>query len=239
MSGYSEGKHEEPTGTVDRLVRVGSKYQAVAPVVADGDSIYFLVDQAGRLLISGAVATNAEAEGNPVYVGGGVDDRFPSSAGEGDVGSFRATPKGNQIVEVYKGNDSLVPLSAMPGASEVKSATASIGSISVNQATIVTPTRSKKVRIISLGVLSYGLNTDPQGVYFWFGTGASHTSVAGKAIAVPSPGQGNRSSLCGPMAPALLAGLVRWCLGTPSKKPKTTCEQFFTIERSRFRWLKS
>ena len=213
MSGYSEGKHEEPTGTVDRLVRVGSKYQAVAPVVADGDSIYFLVDQAGRLLISGAVATNAEAEGNPVYVGGVVDDRFPSSAGEGDVGSFRATPKGNQIVAVYKGNDSLVPLSAMPGASEVKSATASIGSISVNQATIVTPTRSKKVRIISLGVLSYGLNTDPQGVYFWFGTGASHTSVAGKAIAVPSPGQGDSVFLVWPDGAGPVGGvgeMVSW-----------------------------
>ena len=37
MPGYTEGKHDDPADTQDRLVRIGAKYQATAPAVADGD----------------------------------------------------------------------------------------------------------------------------------------------------------------------------------------------------------
>ncbi len=188
MSGYPEGKHDEPVDSLDRLVRIGTRYQADPAEVADGDNIYLLVDSVGRVLISGAAPSNTKAVGNPVQIGGTVDELFPRSGTEGDVRAFRATTKGNQIVELYVDNTPLLPLAAMPGASEVKSATASIGATSVNRGTLATPTADGRIRVISLEVLSYGLVTDPAGVYFWFGTGAKFTTAAGKAIASPSPG---------------------------------------------------
>ena len=39
MTGYSEGKHDDPADTKDRLVKIGTKYQASAPSVADGDNV--------------------------------------------------------------------------------------------------------------------------------------------------------------------------------------------------------
>ena len=42
MTGYVVGKHDDPSDTQDRLVRIGSKYQATAPSVADGDTVYLL-----------------------------------------------------------------------------------------------------------------------------------------------------------------------------------------------------
>ena len=68
--GYSEGPHDSPADTKDRLIRIGSKYQATAPAVADGDNAYLLLDAAGRVLISGAAAHDAAAVGNPVRIGG-------------------------------------------------------------------------------------------------------------------------------------------------------------------------
>ena len=188
MSGYPEGRHDDPVGSLDRLVRIGSRYRADPPEVADGDNIYLLVDSVGRVLISGAAPSNSRAAGNPVQIGGIIDDLFPSPGSEGDVRTFRATAMGNQVVELYRGSTPLLPLAAMPGASEVRSATASIGATSVARATLATPTAGKRIRIISVEVLSYGLVTDPAGVYFWFGTGARFTANAGKAIASPAPG---------------------------------------------------
>ena len=120
MSGYPEGKHDEPVGSSDRLVRIGSRYRAEPAEVDDGDNIYLLVDSVGRVLISGPAPSSTRAAGNPVQIGGTIDDLFPRSGSEGDIRTFRATPGGNQIVELYKENTPLLPLAAMPGASEVK-----------------------------------------------------------------------------------------------------------------------
>ena len=47
---YTEGAHDSPADTNDRLLRVGTKYQSTAPNVADGDNVYLLVDSGGRLI---------------------------------------------------------------------------------------------------------------------------------------------------------------------------------------------
>jgi hypothetical protein len=80
---YTEGVHDSPADTRDRLVRIGSKYQASAPTVADGDNAYLLLDSAGRLLISGAAAHDAAA-GNPLRVGGVYRSTVPAVAA-GDI----------------------------------------------------------------------------------------------------------------------------------------------------------
>lgn len=85
--GYTEGAHNSPADTRDRLVRVGSKYQASAPTVADGDNAYLLLDSAGRLLIAGAAAHDAAAAGNPVRVGGVYRTTVPTVAA-GDIVDF-------------------------------------------------------------------------------------------------------------------------------------------------------
>lgn len=81
---YIEGAHNSPADTRDRLVRIGSKYQASAPTVADGDNAYLLLDSAGRLLISGAAAHDAAAAGNPLRVGGVYRTAIPA-VGAGDI----------------------------------------------------------------------------------------------------------------------------------------------------------
>ncbi|MBQ11940.1 MAG: hypothetical protein CMJ45_10355 [Planctomyces sp.] len=81
---YTEGVHDSPADTRDRLVRIGSKYQASAPTVADGDNAYLLLDSAGRLLISGAAAHDAAAAGNPLRVGGVYRSTVPAVAA-GDI----------------------------------------------------------------------------------------------------------------------------------------------------------
>lgn len=49
---YTEGPHDSPADTRDRLVRVGSKYQATQTNVGDGDNVYLLLDAAGRLKLA-------------------------------------------------------------------------------------------------------------------------------------------------------------------------------------------
>ena len=81
---YTKGAHNSPADTKDRLVRIGSKYQASAPTVADGDNAYLLLDSAGRLLISGAAAHDTAAAGYPLRVGGVYRTTIPAVAA-GDI----------------------------------------------------------------------------------------------------------------------------------------------------------
>ena len=81
---YTEGAHNSPVDTRDRLVRIGSKYQASAPSVADGDNAYLLLDAAGRPLVAGAAAHDAAAVGNPVRVAGVFRTSIPAVAA-GDI----------------------------------------------------------------------------------------------------------------------------------------------------------
>ena len=107
MTGYSEGKHDDPADTKDRLVKIGTKYQASAPSVADGDNVYLLTDDAGRPIIVGPAASDAAEVGNPLQIGGSVDDTSPTAAAEGDVRRYRASPEGNFLAELIKDNVSI------------------------------------------------------------------------------------------------------------------------------------
>ena len=81
---YTEGAHDSPVDTGDRLIRIGSKYQASAPSVADGDNAYLLLDAAGRPLVAGAAAHDAAAVGNPLRVAGVYRTSIPAVAA-GDI----------------------------------------------------------------------------------------------------------------------------------------------------------
>ena len=170
-TGYTEGKHNDPASTDDRLVRVGTKYQASAPTVSDGDNAYLLIDSAGRTIVTGPVASDGVSTGSPLPIGGDVDDTSPASAGEGDRRTFRSTPEGNQIVELYKDNNALSPIAAMPGASEVKRAYKGSVSDSTTRVTIFTPTSGKKIRIISIDIST--LTPTAALVEIYLGTAAS------------------------------------------------------------------
>ncbi len=93
---YTEGAHDSPADTKDRLLRVGTKYQSSAPSVADGDNVYFLVDSAGRLLIAGAVAHDAVYAGNPLGMGLNAqsDTTSPTDVAVGDLVRQTGTLKG-------------------------------------------------------------------------------------------------------------------------------------------------
>ncbi len=100
MNGYVNGKHDEPTDTQDRLVRVGTKYQASAPAVGDGDNVYLLVDAAGRPLIAGPAAHDAAAVGNPVRIGGVHRTTIPAVA-DLDAADFLVDAAGRLITVDY------------------------------------------------------------------------------------------------------------------------------------------
>lgn len=68
---YTEGAHDSPADTKDRLVRVGSKYQSTPDTVNDGDNVYqrlddrgnhgsFIVDKGGN---TAAQIVNSNSEG--------------------------------------------------------------------------------------------------------------------------------------------------------------------------------
>tara|TARA_B100000315_G_scaffold259169_1_gene313978 strand:+ start:880 stop:1494 length:615 start_codon:yes stop_codon:yes gene_type:complete len=130
--GYSEGAHDSPADTRDRLVRVGSKYQATAPAVADGDNAYLLLDAAGRVLISGAAAHDAVAAGNPVRIGGVYRTTIPAVAA-GDMADLLVDAAGR------------LKLAFTPDTFKVIDAVAITAG---TPATVWTPASGKKVRLL-------------------------------------------------------------------------------------------
>ena len=94
---YAGGTHNAPADTKDRLIRTGSKYQATAPAVADGDNVYFLVDAAGRLLIAAAAAHDAAATGNPIRVAGVYRATDPAVA-DGDIADLLVDAAGRPLI---------------------------------------------------------------------------------------------------------------------------------------------
>jgi hypothetical protein len=114
------------------LVRVGSKYQATAPAVADGDNAYLLLDAAGRILVSGAAAHDAAAVGNPVRVGGVYRTTIPAVAA-GDIADLLVDAAGRLKLaftpDTFKVIDAVAIASGTP-------------------ATVWTPASGKKVRLL-------------------------------------------------------------------------------------------
>ena len=130
--GYTEGAHDSPADTRDRLVRIGSKYQATAPTVADGDNAYLLLDAAGRVLVSGAAAHDAAAVGSPVRVGGVYRTTVPGVAA-GDIADLLVDAAGRLKLaftsDTFKVIDAVAITAGTP-------------------ATVWTPASGKKVRLL-------------------------------------------------------------------------------------------
>ena len=232
---YTEGTHDSPADTNDRLVRIGTKYQATAPAVADGDNVYLLVDSAGRLLIAGALAHDAVGgEFTFPVIGGGVHKAILDPVSDKDVVHGAFDSEGRFVVSIgssftavdaitngtffkyrvdqttaerlalvgtvglgpddawdrqkFLGNTAggglgvLAAAPWIPGASDVKTITATIGATSASRNTALTPTSGKKVRIISIDVAGK-LTTAPDRVGIYFGTGAAYTTNPASAIA--------------------------------------------------------
>ena len=184
MSGYPEGKHDDPADTQDRLVRVGAKYQSSAPTLTDGDNAYLLVDSAGRVIVVGPAAEDAAVVGSPLLAGGRYDatDR---TLDDGDVGGIALDAAGRVKVTGPSAN---APVAAMVGASEVKVKQDDIGATSATRATFLTPTSGKKVRVVSVQISTFGLTTNPDCVYVYFGTGAAYATNDTKCISAGNPG---------------------------------------------------
>ena len=129
---YTEGAHDSPADTRDRLVRVGSKYQATAPTVADGDNAYLLLDAAGRVLVSGGAAHDGAAVGNPVRVGGVYRTSIPA-VGAGDIADLLVDAAGRLKLaftpDTFKMIDAVAITAGTP-------------------ATVWTPAAGKKVRLL-------------------------------------------------------------------------------------------
>lgn len=130
--GYTEGAHDSPADTANRLLRIGSKYQATAPTVADGDNAYLLVDAAGRPLISGAAAHDAPAAGNPVRVAGVYRTAIPAVTA-GDIADLLVDAAGR------------LKLAFTPATFKMVDAVAIVAG---TPAVVWTPAAGKKVRLL-------------------------------------------------------------------------------------------
>ena len=78
-----------------------------AALIAFPASQRLLTTARGSLFAEGPAASDAAEAGNPVQIGGSVDETIPAAAGEGDVRRVRVTPEGNVRVEITKDNTSL------------------------------------------------------------------------------------------------------------------------------------
>ena len=154
---YTEGAHNSPADTKDRLVRIGSKYQASAPTVADGDNAYLLLDSAGRLLISGAAAHDAAAVGNPFRVGGVYRSTVPAVAA-GD------------IVDLLLDAAGRLRLAFSPDTFKIIDAVAITAG---TPATVWTPASGKKVRL-----LGWALSSTASAALEFQDSGAAGTVIA-------------------------------------------------------------
>jgi len=129
---YTEGPHDSPADTRDRLVRVGSKYQATPTNVGDGDNVYLLLDPAGRVLVSGAAAHDGAAVGNPLRVGGVYRTSIPAVAA-GDIADLLVDAAGRLKLaftpDTFKMIDAVAITAGTP-------------------ATVWTPASGKKVRLL-------------------------------------------------------------------------------------------
>ena len=129
---YTEGAHNSPADTRDRLIRIGSKYQASAPSVADGDNAYLLLDAAGRPLVAGAAAHDASAVGHPVRVAGVYRTSIPAVTA-GDIADLLVDAAGR------------LKLAFTPGTFKVIDAVAITAG---TPATVWTPASGKTVRLL-------------------------------------------------------------------------------------------
>ena len=129
---YTEGAHNAPADTKDRLIRVGSKYQATAPTVADGDNAYLLLDAAGRVLVSWGAAHGAAAVGNPLRVGGVYRTTIPAVAA-GDIADLLVDAAGRLKLAFTPGTFKMIDAVAITAGTP---------------ATVWTPASGKKVRLL-------------------------------------------------------------------------------------------
>lgn len=82
-----------------------------------------------------------------------------------------------------------------PGASDVLSIVVDVAAVSASRQTLLTPTAGKKVRMISLEVVTRGLTTNPDRVGVYFGTGAAYITTVANAIAEFVPGTTGEQSI--------------------------------------------
>jgi hypothetical protein len=155
--GYSEGAHDAPADTKDRLVRVGSKYQATPPSVTDGDNAYLLLDAAGRALISGAAAHDAAALGNPLRIGGVYRTTIPAVAA-GDIADLLVDAAGRLKLSFTPDTFKMIDAVAITAGSP---------------ATVWTPGSGKKVRL-----LGWVLSTSAGAALEFQDSGAAGTVIA-------------------------------------------------------------
>lgn len=142
---------------------------------------YLLTTARGSIYVEGPTADDAAQAGQPLQVGGLIDDTSPNTGNEGDVKLARVSTDGNWLTELYIDNSQLKPISAMPGASEVKQARGPVAGASTSRQDVVTASAGKKIRLISVS-MSFD-SSDITGFEYYFGDGANITSNAGKEIA--------------------------------------------------------
>lgn len=151
---YESGKHDDPTDGFDRLVRIGSKYQATAPTLTDGDNGYILLDAAGRVLVAGAIAHDGVAAGNPIRVAGVYRTTLPAVAA-GDIADILLSAEGRPRTEEY-----MVQQSRLGNA---KTAANNINKITTAETTIATWTvtsgKTGYLTAVIFGIVSHASET--------------------------------------------------------------------------------
>lgn len=173
---YSEGAHNSPADTKDRLVRIGTKYQATPSTVADGDNVYLAVTSTGEVIVD-RITTDVDLT---------LDGQTPARGAAVASLPYYKAPDGSKDHARSLGDTAGSGLGVqaaapwIPGASDVKTNYAR-SAASTTRATIVTPQSGKKIRMV--GLMLHHDNTTATRVEVYFGTGTNIATDATKAIA--------------------------------------------------------
>jgi hypothetical protein len=175
---YSDGTHNSPADTKDRLVRIGTKYQAALAAVADGDNVYLAVSSLGEVKIDYLttdvnLTLDGQTPGRGAAVAALVYLKAPDNSKDHARSLGDTAGSGLGVIAAARW---------VPGASDVKTITVTIGATSASRNTALTPNSGKKVRIISIDVAGK-LTTAPDRGGVYFGAGAAYTTNPASAIA--------------------------------------------------------
>ena len=99
-----------------------------------------------------------------------------------DTGSSGSSPTGNENIELFSGTTALKPISAMPGASEVKGAREAVNNTST-AASAAAPAAGKKLRVISVEISWNDATAIKAEIYFHATGGGNSATDETKIIA--------------------------------------------------------
>lgn len=185
--------HDDPVS--GNPVLIAGRATGGAGAVATGDVSYVWLDLRGKVVISGTSNNGLSANERVFVVGAGNADGATVEAigllTDSQLRGFAPDGASDRLRTVGDSAPGLGQLSASPaspGSSDTKTIVVDVAATSATRQTLLTPTVGKKLRIVTVEVVTRGLTTNPDRVGVYFGTGAAYMTTVANAVAEFVPG---------------------------------------------------